>query len=402
MGSKWGFSSCASLVFFLCVNSVHCRNKIFTVTNYGAVADGEIDNSKAFSSAWKEACETDGGEVLVPYGTYLVSGANFQGPCNGETFFQNNGIIKATPGSHYQPFWISFYEMDGLTLYGRGTFDGHGASAWPLKKLCNDQCGNRPTSIKIAKVNNLNIRGISSLNSKQFHFHIFMCDNVIVNNVNIRAPGNSPNTDGIHVGKCNNVSITNSRISTGDDCISIGDGSENINIESVFCGPGHGISIGSLGKYQNEEDVRGISVRRCTLINTMNGLRIKTWAPSSVSSTVSDVTFEDINVKNVQNPIIINQYYCPESACSHERDSDIKINGVKFINIKGTSASPVAVNLQCSKSQPCQNLEFHGIDLTMNGGQSTAAICSSANLEFVGYGEVPSSCAHHGYYWPLD
>ncbi|KAL6584061.1 hypothetical protein OROMI_003350 [Orobanche minor] len=84
------------------------------------------------------------------------------------------------------------------------------------------------------------------------------------------------------------------------------------------------------------------------------------------------------------------------------RDSDIKINIVKFINIKGTSASSVAVNLQCSKSQPCQNLEFHGIDLTMNGGQLTAAICSSANLKFIGYGEVPSSCAHHGYSWPLD
>ncbi|GFP87447.1 exopolygalacturonase [Phtheirospermum japonicum] len=347
---------------------------------------------QAFLSAWKEACETDGGALAIPSGTYLISGANFEGPCNGETYFQNMGTIKAPAGSHNQDYWISFREVDGLTINGRGTFDGNGASAWPLnKKSCKGNCGHRPSSIKVIKVKNLNIVGISSLNSKQFHFHIVLCENVIVNNVNIRAPGDSPNTDGIHVSRCSNVSITNSRIATGDDCISLGDGIRNINIESILCGPGHGISIGSLGKYENEEDVTGVNVKNCTLINTTNGLRIKTWAPSSVSTTVSDVTFEDINVVNVQNPISINQFYCLDSPCSHE-DSDIQINGVKYINIKGTSGSAVALNLQCSRSQPCRNLEFHGLRITTHGGQSKA-ICSSAQYQFEGE-DNPSNCGH--------
>ncbi|KAK2662999.1 hypothetical protein Ddye_001573 [Dipteronia dyeriana] len=41
----------------------------------------------------------------------------------------------------------------------------------------------------------------------------------------------------------------------------IGDGSKKISITKVTCGPGHGISVGSLGKYNNEEPVVGVTVR---------------------------------------------------------------------------------------------------------------------------------------------
>ena len=106
-------------------------------------------------------------------------------------------------------------------------------------------------------------------------------------------------------------------IGTGDDCISIGDGTQDITVNQVTCGLGHGISVGSLGRYQNEEPVSGIRVTGATLSNTDNGVRIKTW-PASSSGVASDIHFEDVVMNNVANAVIIDQNYSPNSQCLNE------------------------------------------------------------------------------------
>lgn len=74
-------------------------------------------------------------------------------------------------------------------------------------------------------------------------------------------------------------------------------------------------SVGSLGRYRNEGDVRGLVVRDSTMKGTMNGVRIKTWANSPGSSAATNMTFENIKMNNVSNPIIIDQAYCPFTSC---------------------------------------------------------------------------------------
>nr|POE81782.1 exopolygalacturonase [Quercus suber] len=185
------------------------------------------------------------------------------------------------------------------------------------------------------------------------------------------APANSPNTDGIHVGRSSQITITNVDIVTGDDCISVGDGAQDIIVNQLTCGPGHGISIGSLGRYQNEEPVSGIRVTGATLSNTNNGVRIKTW-PASTSGVASDIHFEDVVMNNVANPIIIDQNYCPNSQCSDESPSKVKISNVSFKKIRGTSSTKEAVNLICSKSAPCQQVVLSDIDLAYKGGGGLA------------------------------
>ncbi|KAF7807642.1 polygalacturonase 11c [Senna tora] len=142
------------------------------------------------------------------------------------------------------------------------------------------------------------------------------CNNVTFANFTINAPATSPKTDGIHIGRSSEINIIDSFISTGDDCISLGDGSRKINILRVTCGPGHGISVRSLGKFTYEEPVEGFIVKNCTFRNTDNGVRIKTWPGAPGTTTVSDLQYEDIIMVNVSNPIIIEQDYCPYIQCS--------------------------------------------------------------------------------------
>lgn len=96
-------------------------------------------------------------------------------------------------------------------------------------------------NLGISNTKNVTISGLTSLNSQMFHIVINGCENVMVQGVTVSASGDSPNTDGIHVQLSTGVTISDSKIGTGDDCISIGPGVTNLWIENIACGPGHGI-----------------------------------------------------------------------------------------------------------------------------------------------------------------
>ena len=58
----------------------------------------------------------------------------------------------------------------------------------------------------------------------------------------------------------------------------------------------------------------GIRVENCTISHTQNGVRVKTW-PGNYSSNAAHLTFQNIVMNNVSNPIIIDQRYCPNHSC---------------------------------------------------------------------------------------
>ncbi|XP_047953404.1 polygalacturonase-like, partial [Salvia hispanica] len=136
---------------------------------------------------------------------------------------------------------------------------------------------------------------------------------------------------------------------------------------NVQCGPGHGISIGSLGRNVNEKDIKGITVEKCTFTNTDNGVRIKTWPSAPATLTISDLHFIDLTMVNVKNPVIFDQQYCPWNLCSLDKPSLIKISNVEIMNIKGTTATSEGLIFSCSKAKPCDNIRIGAIDLKYIG-----------------------------------
>ena len=180
-------------------------------------------------------------------------------------------------------------------------------------------------------VNNSIIRDVTTKDSKNFHVNCISSHNVTFLRFTVSAPGDSPNTDGIHLGRDTMINIKDSIIKTGDDCVSIGDESKEIHSQNVTCGPGHGISVGSLGGYAEEKDVQGIYVTNCTFIGTTNGVRVKTWPSAPATLTVSDLHFEDLIMDNVSSPIIIDQEYCPHNLC--KKDVSFSICDPNFLTL---------------------------------------------------------------------
>ncbi|KAK6138701.1 hypothetical protein DH2020_027563 [Rehmannia glutinosa] len=363
------------------------------VQNFGAKPNGKSDCTKAFLSAWAAACATtQPATIYVPAGRYLLRNAIFAG-----NSCKNKAITIRIDGTLVAPTdykvignagnWLKFYRVTGVSIYG-GTLDGGGAKLWACK-TSGKSCPKGATSLAFYNSNNITINALSSLNSQMFHILIYGCQNANLINTKISAPGNSPNTDGIHVQQSSAVTILNSRIGTGDDCVSIGPGTSNLWIENLSCGPGHGISIGSLGWDMQEEGVQNVTVKTATFTGTQNGVRVKTWARPS-NAFVRDVLFQHVVIQNAQNPIIIDQNYCPDHQNCPTEGSGVRISDITYQDVHGTSASQVAVKFVCSKTKPCSGIRLDGVNLTY---RNKPAVASCANADGMASGVVqPTSC----------
>ncbi|KAJ6762208.1 POLYGALACTURONASE [Salix koriyanagi] len=360
-----------SLLLLLASTAKAQSNGVFDVTKYG----GKQDITAALNNAWKDACaSTNPSKVLIPSGTYSLRQVTLAGPCKAAIELQVDGILKAPvdPNQFSGGHWVDFSHVDQLTLSGSGTFDGQGSVAWSKSTCSKDKnCEGFPMNIRFDFITNGLVRDITTRDSKNFHVNVLECKNLTFQHFTVTAPAESINTDGIHIGRSTGIYIIDSKIGTGDDCISVGDGTEELHVTGVTCGPGHGISVGSLGRYPNEKPVSGIFVKNCTISNTANGVRIKSW-PDLYGGDASNMHFEDIVMNNVQNPVAVDQEYCPWNQCSLKAPSKVKISDVSFKNIRGTSATPVVVKLACSSGIPCEKVELADINLVYSGSEGPA------------------------------
>eukprot|EP01018_Ginkgo_biloba_P016350 Gb_13356 [translate_table: standard] len=329
---------------------------------------GVCKKLSGLSRAWKEACFSAPSVFLVPEGKqYLVEPINFSGPCPSPITVQVSGTIIAPEDPSV---WEETNSSQWLGFHG-----------------VNDI-----TALRFESSNNLMLRNLTVLNSQQIHITFRNCVGVEANLLEVKADENSPNTDGIHVSASKFVIIKNSMIQRPifprDDCISIVSDSFNILIQNVSCGPGHGISIGSLGKANSDAQMSNVVVDGASFHNTTNGLRIKTWQGGS--GFAQDIIFQNVVMDNVSHPIIIDQYYWQGIEkgenlgiriyimCPDVQTSAVKVSEVAYMNVKGTSATKEVVRFACSQSVPCNNIFLAGIDLTLTSGDTPTAFCENA------------------------
>ncbi|KAH0773899.1 hypothetical protein KY290_011036 [Solanum tuberosum] len=366
---------------------------MYNVQSYGAKSDGKSDSSKAFISAWTAACaSSSAATIYVPKGSYLLSNAYFYGQtCKSNAITINIEGTLIAP-SDYNVIgksgnWIKFERVNGVSIVG-GTLDGQGTGLWTCKNS-GKGCPKGATTLAFYNSNDIAISGLTSQDSQMFHILLDRCHNAKLQGVKISAPGNSPNTDGIHLQSSSDVTILNSQIGTGDDCISIGPGNSNLWFENIACGPGHGISIGSLGWEIQEAGVQNVTVKTSLFTGTENGVRVKTWARPS-NGFVRNVLFQHVVMNNVENPIIIDQNYCPSNGNCPEQGSGIKVSDITYEDVHGTSATEVAVKFLCSKTNPCNGIKLLDVKLSYKDHPAEAS-CVNAGGMASGL-QQPTSC----------
>ncbi|XVE52194.1 hypothetical protein DITRI_Ditri02bG0103400 [Diplodiscus trichospermus] len=398
----------SSIAYVICLVSVlitisKAQQNVFNVLSYGAAGNGSTDDTIAFMNAWKDTCSAAAGfsTLIIPQGKiFLVHPITFTGPCKSNQInVKLSGTIIAPNGPEQWKAadlstWLAFQGVNGLTIDGLGIIDGRGKGWWdrsckfhPSKQGCIKLA---PTLLKFEKCNHIQMSNINFQNSSQTHVLVYGCQNVDFGFLTIQAPGTSPNTDGIHIQHGHNVSIHNSQIADGDDCISIGDMTSDINISDINCGPGHGVSIGSLGRGGTEVQVKNIKVKGVNFKETTNGIRIKTWQTGR--GHVQNVSFSNINFTAVENPIIIDQFYCDVANTCSKTKTGVQISDVSYSELFGTSKTKVGINLNCSDNVACTGITLDNVQLESTTPDSK--LISSCNNAFglnIGIIE-PKSC----------
>uniref|UniRef100_A0A804QJW5 Polygalacturonase n=1 Tax=Zea mays TaxID=4577 RepID=A0A804QJW5_MAIZE len=352
---------------------------------------GQASNdTRALRAAWKAACSSNSTTptLLVPSdGVFTISSTIFAGPCKSAVTFQIDGVLMppdgpaSWPASDSRKQWIVFYKANGMTLAGEGTIEGNGEEWWDLP--CKPHRGpngstlpgpcDSPALVRFFLSNDVTVRGLRIENSPQFHLKFDDCERVRVDGLFVRSPAFSPNTDGVHVENTTSVQILNSRIYNGDDCVSIGAGCSDVRIENITCGHGHGISIGSLGVHGTRACVSNITVRNARILDSDNGVRIKTWQGGT--GAVTAVEFAGVQMQNVKNCILIDQYYCLGSGCAN-LSSAVRVAGVTYRDIRGTynPQASAPIRLACSDAVACTDITMSGVELLPASGGGARAL----------------------------
>ncbi|KAK3134942.1 hypothetical protein QOZ80_5BG0412690 [Eleusine coracana subsp. coracana] len=391
---------------------------LLTLDDFGAVGDGVADDTKAFAEAWKAACTAANNVILnVPAGkTFQIWPATFSGPCRNEIKLLISGDIVAPESPEdwgkNQSQWLHFSKVEDLTVTGGGIIDGRGQQWW-AQSSCKDKlhrehdhdhdkkrCATQPApkAVHFEDCKGISVRGITLQNSPQYHLTFTRSSNIEANYLRVTSPADSPNTVGVHLVDSYNVHVMDDLISTGDDCVSIVGNCTDVRLRAISCGPGHGISIGTLGENNSTDYVEKIKVDTLFISDAENGVRVRTTKKGG-GGFARKVKFESIVMRNVTNPIIIDQgrtdHHFSDSSSdrnmTEEGPRGVLVEDINYIDIRGTSASRHAVTFSCSDAAPCHHLKMNNVNLTRVGGHKVKAYCRRAFGKSIGT-VVPESC----------
>ncbi len=233
-----------------------------TITDYGALPDDSTLCTQAINTAIAEISQQGGGHVVVPAGSWLTGAVHMQSNVDlhlaeGATLvFTDNpadylpAVMTSWEGLecyNYSPLVYAF-ECENIAITGSGTlaprmhtwrtwFSRPPAHLEALKQLYDmgstdvpvirrqmavGENNMRPHLIHFNRCKNIVLDGFKIRESPFWTIHIYMCDNGVARNLDVRAHGH--NNDGIDLEMTRNFLVENCTFDQGDDAVVIKSG----------------------------------------------------------------------------------------------------------------------------------------------------------------------------------
>ena len=211
---------------------------------------------------------------------------------------------------------ISAINVKAAAIMGDGTIDGRGYakllgkdfSWWEMARRAEpkDDIYFSTRLLVASHADGLTLYRVTLHNSPNFHVSVGSTDGFTAWGVHLLTPVNKAldarNTDGIDPGNSSNITVAHSWIDNGDDNIAIKSGTTHMSVLDNHFYTGHGMSIGSETVGQAFLLVDGL-----TEDHTSSGIRIKSNVTRG--GEVHDLTYRNICMRGVANPIAISPYY---------------------------------------------------------------------------------------------
>ncbi|MES2392517.1 MAG: glycosyl hydrolase family 28 protein [Acidobacteriota bacterium] len=225
----------------------------------------------------------------------------------------------------------------GSAIMGLGVIDGRGGTPLTDKGKSWWATGSdvRPRLVFLnshsstAPADNFTMYKITLKNSPKFEFS-GIGNNLIIWGVKVYAPPDSPNTDGLDPSGSQNITITNSYISDGDDMIAMKAGNghvANVTISNNHMYSGHGITVGSeTNAGLNNMLVVGDAIDNGFGGSSFDSLRIK--SDTSRGGEVYDVLYKNICINHGGDTIVIDPYYSSQTGSLIPNFHDITFSNV--------------------------------------------------------------------------
>lgn len=406
-------------------------NKV-SVVDFGGVGDGIALNTDAFAKAMNALAAKGGGTLVVPQGVWLTGPIVFKSNINLH-LVDRAIILFSPDKSLYPIVETVFEGLDtrrcqspisgrnltNVAITGNGAIDGNGQAWRPLKKdkvsdkfwknvtskggafkradywmpsaqyLHGDTISDmnvprhlktdeewasvrdflRPVMVSFIECKNVFLQGVIFQNSPAWNLHPLMCENVIIDGVQVRNPSFAQNGDGLDLESCKNSIIVNSTFDVGDDGICIKSGKdedgrkrnrpcENVIVNNCTVFKGHGgFVVGS----EMSGGVRNIKVSNCQFLGTDVGLRFK--SNRQRGGTVENIYISNLSMFDIPtDPLSFNLYYGGKSEVEELEDGRKVVKEVAPVAV--TDKTPTFRNIYI-KDVTCSNarraMYFNGL-----------------------------------------